>query len=156
MYSLRVDHIWHQFILFTREYIDYCRRNFDRYIQHAPSTAPVHEGTARLTPLTFRMFADRYEELFGEPLPDVWYDEKNVTLRRRIVNARAGTYSLRDSEDMVELLNGKGEPIFAVTDRPDRLSSSSLAPEPSSFASSRSLPTTRGSPSSQLWWNTSC
>jgi hypothetical protein len=114
MYSLRVDHIWHQFILFTREYIDYCREHFDRYIQHAPSTAPVHEVTPRLTPSTFRMFADKYEELFGEPLPDVWYDEKNVTLKSRIITARAGTLSLGGGDDMVELLDGSGELIFAV------------------------------------------
>jgi hypothetical protein len=88
MYSLRVDQIWHQFILFTRQYIDYCRQNFDKYIQHAPSTAPIFEGTARLTPSTFEMFAERYEKLFGEPLPDLWYDEKHVTLERRIVNSR--------------------------------------------------------------------
>jgi hypothetical protein len=114
MYSLRVDQIWHQFILFTRQYIYYCRQNFDKYIQHAPSTAPVPEGAAKLTPSTFGMFADRYLELFGEPLPELWYDEKNVTLERRIVNSRAGTFGLRDDDDMVELLNGKGEPVFAV------------------------------------------
>jgi hypothetical protein len=114
MYSLRIDHIWHQFILFTRQYIDYCLQNFGNYVQHAPSTAPILEGAARLTPSTFGMFADRYERLFGEPLPDLWYDEKNVTLERRIVNSRAGMFSLRDDEDMVELLNGKGEPVFAV------------------------------------------
>jgi hypothetical protein len=114
MYSLRIDQVWHQFILFTRQYIDYCLKNFDKYIQHAPSTAPVLEDTSRLTPLTFGMFAERYEELFGEPLPDLWYDEKNVTMDRRIVNARAGTFSLRDDDDMVELLNGEGEPVFAV------------------------------------------
>jgi hypothetical protein len=114
MYSLRVDHIWHQFILFTRQYIDYCRQNFDKYVQHAPSTSPPAEGLARLTPSTFRMFADRYEELFSEPLPDLWYDEKNVTLDRRIVNFRAGSFSLRDDGEMVELLNGKGDPVFAI------------------------------------------
>ena len=67
MYSLRIDHIWHQFILFTRQYIDYCRNNFDRYIQHAPSTAPMLESMAALTPSTFGMFAERYEQVFGEP-----------------------------------------------------------------------------------------
>jgi hypothetical protein len=114
MYSLRIDQVWHQFILFTRQYIDYCRNNFDKYIQHAPSTAPALEGVAHLASSTFDMFVDKYMELFGEPLPDLWYDEKNVTLERRIVNARAGTLSLRDDDDMVELVNSKGEPVFAV------------------------------------------
>jgi hypothetical protein len=114
MYSLRVDHIWHQFILFTRQYIDYCLRHFDRYIQHAPSTSPTPEDKEQLRPSTFAMFAERYEELFGEPPPDLWYDERNVTLERRIVNSRAGAFSLRDDDDMVELVNREGEPVFAV------------------------------------------
>lgn len=114
MYSLRIDQVWHQFILFTRQYIDYCRNNFDKYIQHAPSTAPAVEGVAKLVPSTLDMFADKYMELFGERLPDLWYDEKNVTLERRIVNARAGTLCLRDDDDMVALVNRNGEPVFAV------------------------------------------
>jgi hypothetical protein len=112
MHSLRVDQVWHQFILFTRQYIDYCRQNFGRYIQHAPSTAPPVEGLAPRRPSTFKQLAEAYEKLFDEPLPDLWYDEKNVTMDRLIVNSRASI--LRDDEDMVELLNGKGELIFAV------------------------------------------
>ncbi len=114
MYSLRIDHIWHQFILFTRQYIDYCMENFDRYIQHAPSTAPRVERATPITSSTFELFAKRYEQLFGEPLSEAWYDENHVTLGRRIVNSRSGRFSLRDDDDMVELLNGEGEPIFAV------------------------------------------
>lgn len=115
MYSMSVDHIWHQFILFTRQYIDYCRHHFDRYIQHAPSTAPMDDGKARLTPSTFRMFSEKYEELFGEALPNVWYDERNVTLTRRIINPRAGTFGLRDADGgMVELVKEAGDPVLAV------------------------------------------
>ena len=114
MYSLRIDHTWHQFILFTQQYIEYCRMNFDKYMQHAPSTAPKTESLTRRTQSTFDMFADRYEELFAEPLPDLWYDERNVTLDRRIVNSRLGLLSLRDDGDMVELVNGKGDAVFAI------------------------------------------
>ncbi|MEQ4302917.1 hypothetical protein ABNF97_16225 [Plantactinospora sp. B6F1] len=115
MYSLRIDQVWHQFILFTRQYIDYCLENFGRYIQHAPSTAPPVENLAPPTRSTFDQFADAYERLFGEPLPDLWFDERGVTLDRRLVNTRAGTLSLRDSDDdMVELLGEDGRPLFAV------------------------------------------
>ena len=48
MYSLRIDQVWHQFILFTRQYIEYCRANFGKYIQHAPSTAPPVEGLPKI------------------------------------------------------------------------------------------------------------
>lgn len=114
MYSLRIDEIWHQFILFTRQYIEYCSQNFGRYIQHAPSTAPAVELPQRRAPSTFAMFAGRYAELYGEHLPDPWYDERNVTIDRRIVNPRTGSLDLRDNDDMVELLTADDEPIFAV------------------------------------------
>ena len=115
MYSLRVDAIWHQFILFTTQYIDYCRDNFGRYVQHAPSTAPRVEGAHRGTASTFALFRAQYRELFGEELPDLWYDETNVRIDTRIVNARAGALHVR-RDDMVTLLDAGGEPLFAVED----------------------------------------
>ena len=114
MYSLRIDHIWHQFILFTHQYIDFCRQNFGKYVQHAPSTSPSPKGGRRLLPSTFQMFADRYEDLFGEPLSELWHDEQSVTLDRRIINSRAGSLSLLEDGDMVELINGKGDEVFAI------------------------------------------
>jgi hypothetical protein len=116
MYSLEIDAVWHQFVLFTRQYLDYCRTCFGCYIQHAPSNAPkVHLVTPR-APSTFQMFAERYEQIYGEPLPDVWFDDRNVTLARRILFDRSDALSLEeDHEDgMVKLLNGQGDSIFAV------------------------------------------
>jgi hypothetical protein len=62
------------------------------------------------------MFAERYEQIYGEPLPDVWFDDRNVTLARRILFDRSDALSLEeDHEDgMVKLLNGQGDSIFAV------------------------------------------
>ncbi|MCZ8382106.1 hypothetical protein O6P37_24875 [Mycobacterium sp. CPCC 205372] len=115
MYSLEVDAVWHQFVLFTRQYIDYCRAHFRGYIQHAPSNAPKIRLAAVREPSTFEMFAQRYAQLFDESLPDVWYDDRNVTLARRILFSRADDLTLRDGDDgMVELLDSHGEPIFAV------------------------------------------
>jgi hypothetical protein len=33
-----VDEMWHTFVLFTREYTEFCQRHFGRYLHHAPST----------------------------------------------------------------------------------------------------------------------
>ncbi|MFE9299259.1 glycine-rich domain-containing protein [Streptomyces niveus] len=40
MYSVRVDEAWHQFILYTDEYMDLCRRFFGHNAPHSPSNAP--------------------------------------------------------------------------------------------------------------------
>lgn len=31
-----VDKVWHEFILHTREYMDFCERHFGEYIHHRP------------------------------------------------------------------------------------------------------------------------
>src|SRR5436189_1421812 len=36
MYSARIDEVWHQFILFTREYIEFCNQFFGAYVSHIP------------------------------------------------------------------------------------------------------------------------
>jgi hypothetical protein len=34
----RIDHMWHTFILFTQDYVNFCRDHFGRYIHHQPVT----------------------------------------------------------------------------------------------------------------------
>lgn len=33
-----IDHMWHTFILFTRDYGNFCQKNFGRYLHHQPFT----------------------------------------------------------------------------------------------------------------------
>lgn len=116
MYSLRVDEAWHQFILFTRQYIDFSQRFFGRYIPHNPSNAPKVESTRVVEPTSFDQFQARYLELFGETLPDVWFDERTVTLDRRLFTLYSGPFAVRTAGDMVQLLNSGGDSMFAVND----------------------------------------
>ena len=74
MYSFRVDEAWHQFVLFTRQYIDFCMRHYGMYLPHSPSNAPetAKGSAARDFPVaTFKEFHAYYEQVFGEPLPDL-------------------------------------------------------------------------------------
>jgi hypothetical protein len=65
---------------------------------------------------SFKVFSQRYEELFREPLPDLWYDEKLVTMRSRVLNDRAGKLSLRQQDGMVDLLAPGGHIVFSVNE----------------------------------------
>ncbi len=108
MYSRRVDEVWHQFVLFTREYIDFCFRCFGSYVQHSPGVASRPsdaEAEAKEDATCFHDFARRYEELYGTPLPDVWYDARSVTPRRRILNDNAGKMSVQVEDGQVDLVN---------------------------------------------------
>ena len=117
MYSLRVDEAWHQFILFTRQYMEFCQLHFGRYVPHNPSNAPKPDTSARrIESTSFEQFKSRYRELFGEALPTIWYDEETVTLDRRLFTRWSGPLTVRTTDDTVELLNQNGLSLFAVND----------------------------------------
>jgi hypothetical protein len=116
MHSLRIDEVWHQFVLFTRQYMDFCQRFFGGYIPHNPGNAPETKIAAAVETASFEQFRNRYEALFGAPLPDLWYDERNVTIRRRVINEHAGSLALRDDDGMVDLLGPGGDVLLSVNE----------------------------------------
>jgi hypothetical protein len=116
MHSLRIDHVWHEFILFTRQYMEFCQHFFGGYIPHSPGNAPETRAASSADVASFKVFSQRYEELFREPLPDLWYDEKLVTMRSRVLNDRAGKLSLRQQDGMVDLLAPGGHIVFSVNE----------------------------------------
>ena len=72
MASSLVDEVWHDFILFTREYAGFCQAAFGEFIHHVPRTSrdPLPEPAPE-------RFVTAYEEAFG-PLPAVWGDRLRV------------------------------------------------------------------------------
>jgi hypothetical protein len=115
MYSRRVDEAWHQFVLFTREYIQFCMRFFGSYVQHRPRSAPADADEGQpASASSFHAFRARYEAFYGVPLPDVWYDDKCVTPRRRVINDNAGRLAVREGEGMVSLVSPSGEVLLTV------------------------------------------
>lgn len=116
MYSTRVDEAWHQFVLFTSQYIDFCHRYFGKYLHHNPSNAPEMPGRTELKPSTFEGFRVRYESVFGEPLPDIWLDGQSVSLSRRVINDTAGKSHVSVEEGMACLAGPGGRIDVVVSD----------------------------------------
>jgi hypothetical protein len=116
MYSLRVDEVWHQFVLFTVEYSAFCDKYFGHYAHHAPSNAPDPGFGHRAPEATLTEFGDRYREIFGIELPDVWDDAAAVTPHRRILNDHAGQLELGSMDDMVDLIGRNGRVLFSVSE----------------------------------------
>jgi hypothetical protein len=84
LFSLLIDEVWHQFVLFTLPYTRFCERFFGRYHHHHPSESPfVDEAQAGSAPFTFEEFRAIYQAQFG-PVPDVWYDELSVVRGTRL------------------------------------------------------------------------
>lgn len=61
----RIDAAWHNFILFTKDYADFCEQNFGTFIHHVPHVGS-HSGRSRV-PRTLALA----EEMFG-PLGSNW------------------------------------------------------------------------------------
>lgn len=114
MHSLTVDEAWHQFVLFTAEYSDFCDRYFGRYRHHAPSNAP-DTGVRRAPEATLAEFRDRYREVFGMDLPPVWNDASWITPRRRVVNYFSGHWALGSAAGMIDLMDGNGRALLSVS-----------------------------------------
>jgi hypothetical protein len=118
MYSVRVDEAWHAFLLYTNQYTQFCKRYFGRYIAHAPTNAPPVEARdqERRAELTFPEFRERYEALFGEPLPDVWYNARGISPARRVFNDSAERMTVLHHHSVAELLDDKDDVIVSVND----------------------------------------
>lgn len=94
-YGMRgqIDEAWHTFIMFTREYADFCQAVGGRFIHHQPNTDS--EGRSN-TPGSYQRFLDDYERVFCEPAPaDLW----PRPFTRSGVDANCGGCSACGSDD---------------------------------------------------------
>lgn len=64
--SLRIDAVWHELILFSRSYTDFCIKHFSCYIHHQPSDSPSAEAHQ------YQHTLQLYIRYFGKPNADFW------------------------------------------------------------------------------------
>ena len=65
--SHKVDMAWHEFILFTKAYADFCTNHFGRFIHHYPSEIEADNK------IGFKKLHYHYEKHFGiKPNPKFW------------------------------------------------------------------------------------
>jgi len=69
MASPEVDELWHQFILFTRQYASFCDEYLGNFLHHTPETSYTGLGGGKSEGV--RKFVRAYSEVFGE-LPEIW------------------------------------------------------------------------------------
>jgi hypothetical protein len=75
MPSPAVDEIWHQFILCTKKYMEFCHQHFGRFLHHTPNT------TVTPIPATaYSRFYEVYAQVFGQ-WPAVWATASSVDAR---------------------------------------------------------------------------
>lgn len=70
--SMPVDKIWHQFILFTGDYMRFCNRHFNQMIHHTPEISVSHK-VQKIKKAYSRTYDIAVHE-FGELDPDYWME----------------------------------------------------------------------------------
>ena len=84
--SKAVDHVWHEHILFTREYALMCAESFRGFFHHAPTVAGLTEATpgddSRCYAISLMLYA--YE--FERPAPPAFWpaDDKTRAMMERL------------------------------------------------------------------------
>ena len=114
MYSFRIDEVWHQFVLFTDEYIKFCDKYFGSYLSHCPDNAPGNKDDDDSLIGSFSEFAQVYTRIFNIGLPNEWFDEKSVNINRRILNDNAGKLFLEEKDGTVDMINGNGKILLSI------------------------------------------
>lgn len=73
MISEAVDEVWHDLILFTREYAAFCEEHVGKFLHHSPNTEgnPVDKSSVG-------NFFDGYSQLYGSMPEHVWGKGTNV------------------------------------------------------------------------------
>jgi hypothetical protein len=94
-----IDQVWHEHLLFSRPYRQFCgdvlRQDFD----HHPELVPAAEQTGQFR-AQYEATLARYEEEFGvAPPPDIWCTPKFAAERRRGADSSSGDSGGGDSGD---------------------------------------------------------
>lgn len=72
MYSRDVDNLWHSFILFTKDYANFCDKTAGYFLHHLPRTDFTPEPWEKIVK-DFRVFIDQYEKTFKEEPHPIWF-----------------------------------------------------------------------------------
>lgn len=73
--SNKVDDYWHGHILFTRDYVSFCKKFAGRYLHHNPA---VDEAEIRMVKDHVQETANSMVENFGECNNEYWQDAEGV------------------------------------------------------------------------------
>jgi len=73
MFSSDVDNLWHSFLLFTKEYADFCHEHIGHFVHHVPELDEEKSIEQRQAALKdFQAFIQNYEAIFHEELHPIW------------------------------------------------------------------------------------
>jgi len=67
-----VDDYWHLFIIYTKQYHEFCEKAFGAYLHHSPAVAPDNNVTSGENILYIRFLVDYYRFFKEVPPEEIW------------------------------------------------------------------------------------
>lgn len=71
-----IDQMWHIFLLYTKDYMDFCEQYFGEYIHHLPDIVPTMEQDEVKFEINLNRFLSYNYDLLGEKIICRWFNEK--------------------------------------------------------------------------------
>lgn len=68
-----IDQMWHIFLLYTRDYADFCGRYFGEFLHHQPDLVPFFERQGFEFQTNLEKFLNYSYDLFGEDVLTRWF-----------------------------------------------------------------------------------
>lgn len=75
--SQKIDQVWHEFILFTKDYRQFCTTNFGKIIEHVPEIATGKRQATKAIRRYLETLA-LAASVYGKLDPEMWPDEKQL------------------------------------------------------------------------------
>ncbi len=70
-----IDDIWHIFLLYTKDYMNFCEKFFGQYIHHLPDIIPGINQTAEKFEQNLSKFINYNYDLLGQETIERWFGE---------------------------------------------------------------------------------
>jgi hypothetical protein len=68
-----IDDMWHIFLLYTQDYMDYCENYFGEYIHHLPDLVPNMDPSPEKFEANLRRFLSYTYDTLGEEVMKRWF-----------------------------------------------------------------------------------
>lgn len=74
-----IDHMWHIFLLYTRDYMNFCQKYFGEYLHHQPDLVPLFENKGFKFETNLERFLNYSFDLYGESVIRRWFAKSTLT-----------------------------------------------------------------------------
>jgi hypothetical protein len=73
-----IDQMWHVFLLYTKDYMDFCNEYFGEYIHHLPDIVPGLPQDENAFETNLSRFLNYNYDLLGEEVIRRWFSEEMI------------------------------------------------------------------------------